>query len=243
MSLIYIISMNGLSNQLFQLFNVISYCLDHQKDYRIYVSNNTFFPRDLYFPINNYYDNILSSIKDKIIYELPSLIYRNDNYHSYTPIPNFNEDILFIGNFQSYKYFCHNFNIISSILNLPKIEIYQNTISICFKYINTNNISYYIKSLNYLYSIYNEQENNINLVVNKLQSIFNKFQFIIRKNINDYDDLFEIASCQHHIISNDMFGWWGAYLCPNKNKIVLYSKNWTNNDIIDLYPDEWINIE
>ena len=61
----------------------------------------------------------------------------------------------------------------------------------------------------------------------------------------DYEDLRLMSACQHNIISNSTFSWWGAWLNPNPKKIVIAPNNWfasghpVNPDII---PSNWIKI-
>lgn len=61
----------------------------------------------------------------------------------------------------------------------------------------------------------------------------------------DYEDLILMSSCKHNIIVNSTFGWWGAWLNSNKNKIVLTPNKWYQNgpvDTQDLLPNSWIKI-
>jgi hypothetical protein len=63
----------------------------------------------------------------------------------------------------------------------------------------------------------------------------------------DYLDLYAISLCEHNIICNSTFGWWGAYLNENPNKKVLGPKIWfghnlANNDTKDIMPKEWIRM-
>ena len=51
--------------------------------------------------------------------------------------------------------------------------------------------------------------------------------------------------CRHFIIPNSSFGWWGAWLNNNPDKIVIAPKKWLNDvsiDTKDLIPEGWIRI-
>ncbi|RDB07693.1 alpha-1,2-fucosyltransferase [Runella aurantiaca] len=57
------------------------------------------------------------------------------------------------------------------------------------------------------------------------------------------EDLLLIASCQHHIIANSTFSWWGAWLNPHPDKIVIAPQKWFSTerfDTKDLLPESWI---
>lgn len=64
------------------------------------------------------------------------------------------------------------------------------------------------------------------------------------------EDLELMSGCEHHIISNSTFSWWGAYLDKNPNKIVVSPSkdNWFgpgNASLCtdDILPDSWIQIK
>ena len=61
----------------------------------------------------------------------------------------------------------------------------------------------------------------------------------------DYEELFLMASCSHHIMANSSFSWWGAWLNPNNDKIIIAPKQWfkdTTRDTKDLLPEGWLRI-
>ena len=72
-----------------------------------------------------------------------------------------------------------------------------------------------------------------------------KMHFVSNPNIPDYEEMFLMSCCTHNIIANSSFSWWGAWLNPNKNKIVIAPKQWfanKNEDAKDIVPESWIKI-
>lgn len=59
---------------------------------------------------------------------------------------------------------------------------------------------------------------------------------------DSYNDMRLMSICRHHIIANSSFSWWGAWLNPSLDKIVVAPKKWfsNNNDIKDLFPQGWV---
>ncbi len=61
-----------------------------------------------------------------------------------------------------------------------------------------------------------------------------------------HEDLRLMSSCRHHIIANSTFSWWGAWLNPSVDKIVLTPRNWlvancpADNDLI---PPNWRRLD
>jgi len=57
-----------------------------------------------------------------------------------------------------------------------------------------------------------------------------------------YEDLRLMLACRHNIIANSSFSWWGAWLNPNPNKIVVAPEKWFADghpDNPDIIPPQW----
>jgi len=55
-------------------------------------------------------------------------------------------------------------------------------------------------------------------------------------------DVALMARCDHNIIANSTFSWWGAWLNPNDDKLVISPAIWTSGrpvDALDIIPDRW----
>jgi hypothetical protein len=59
------------------------------------------------------------------------------------------------------------------------------------------------------------------------------------------EDLRLMARCRHHVIANSTFSWWGAWLDPNPDKIVVAPRQWFADDSLvttDLLPASWVKL-
>lgn len=59
------------------------------------------------------------------------------------------------------------------------------------------------------------------------------------------EDLWLMASCQHQIIANSTFSWWGAWLNRHPDKIIIAPQKWFSTerfDTHDLLPESWIRL-
>jgi Glycosyl transferase family 11 len=59
-----------------------------------------------------------------------------------------------------------------------------------------------------------------------------------------YNDMRLMSLCKHNIIANSSFSWWGAWLNPSPDKIVVAPKFWFANETNtqDLIPQSWIRL-
>ncbi len=72
--------------------------------------------------------------------------------------------------------------------------------------------------------------------------------FVERNNgTNSFKDMQLMSLCHHHIIANSSFSWWGAWLNPNPNKLVIAPKRWLANETGTVWsaartPAEWVRL-
>jgi hypothetical protein len=70
---------------------------------------------------------------------------------------------------------------------------------------------------------------------------------VVEHNDSDtgHEDLRLMGLCRHHVIANSTFSWWGAWLNPSPEKIVVAPKRWFAEDSIDtsdLLPADWVTL-
>lgn len=56
-----------------------------------------------------------------------------------------------------------------------------------------------------------------------------------------YEDLRLMRTCNHHIVANSSFSWWGAWLDTKDSKYVVAPIHWVHDSVyqLDIVPDRW----
>lgn len=64
------------------------------------------------------------------------------------------------------------------------------------------------------------------------------------KGADSHNDMHLMSLCRHHIIANSSFSWWGAWLNPRADKIVIAPKRWfaDGRPVADLIPAGWATL-
>lgn len=193
----------------------------------------------------------------------------------YNEIPKINASFMLFGYFQSYKYFQDNFDKISEIIKIERFKniileknkdlfIYE-TISMHFRLGDYKNLSahnimpinYYIDALSEIIKKTNKndftvvffcEDEDIEHVEKKINQIKQTHTNCVfkRGKGEDWEELILMSLCNHNIIANSSFSWWGAYLNKNPDKVVCRPKNWFSENYSkntsDLCPNNWIKI-
>lgn len=85
--------------------------------------------------------------------------------------------------------------------------------------------------------------------VSKNLSVLCKNNLIVKGNVgaDSWKDMFLMSECNHHIIANSSFSWWGAWLNSDIDKITIAPRKWFNKEDADLatkdlIPHDWIRL-
>jgi len=152
--------------------------------------------------------------------------------------------------------------------NINKTINFKNTVSLHFRlgdykalqnYHPIMKYEYYNKALRFIQNkdtnittiLYFCEDEDIEIIMDTINLLKNDFSnlIFIRGSISlkDWEQLLLMSCCEHNIIANSSFSWWGAYFNTNPNKIVCYPSvwfgPWISNDTKDVCPLEWAKIE
>jgi hypothetical protein len=246
--------MGGLGNMLFQISTSYAASLRNGMDFCADLSNYHGGHGD----ISRYFTNILRNVK----FCGPTIVesvYGESN-HYYSELPLFSSSTKLIGYFQSEKYFNEFRKEILDFLS-PTIEITKKLTIKFGRFLNNETCSIHVRRGDYV----DLSDFYINLSEKYFESAVKKIgedkMFLIfsddinwcKKNLNfidnkifvegleDYESIYLMSMCKHNIISNSTFGWWGAWMNKNENKIVVSSSQWFGPNLVGLLDSKDIN--
>lgn len=261
----------GLGNLMFQIASIESFAKDndlivdyvntdiHLNNLKNQVRTNTYNPIDY----KNIFKNFKWNHEDNNFTKEIKIPYSQT--YTYVDLP-VEENALYIGYLQTEKYFKHNEQLILDLFNpayhiISEIDKYNNifyekeTCSIHVRrgdYIKYNqtypicSMDYFVKAVSELgyidtYLIFSDD-------IKWCKKMFLNDLFFFNKNITfienekDYVELFLMTKCNHNIISNSSFSWWGAWLNRHKDKVIIAPKKWWIGECEDIIPNNWIKI-
>ena len=268
--------MGGLGNQLFQIFTLISTSLNSKIPFYFeYIEKPDRIDRPFYWEniLKRLSIFIKKDVKANMIYKephfhhkpIPHDLFQNKNiklfgyFQSYKYFDEHKETICKMIDLK---------NVQNNVNQKFSNDFFTNTVSLHFRIGDYTNIQqhhpvlkieYYLNSLDKL--IRDTQKNNWNIlcffekqneteVNDKINILNDKFPELtfqkIDNNLSDWEQMITMSLCQHSIIANSSFSWWGAYLNNNDNN-VYYPDIWFgpaqgSKIMTDMYPDNWIEI-
>jgi hypothetical protein len=115
-------------------------------------------------------------------------------------------------------------------------------------------LKYYVNALkhidqkaNVIYFCEDADLETVNLSVQVLSRMYPDHKFIRADLKEDWEQLLLMSVCDHNIIANSSFSWWGAYFNTNPEKKVMYPSLWfgplmVNTNTVDLCPASWTKV-
>ena len=181
-----------------------------------------------YFQSPKYFNNCKETIYKLLKIDLKKSIVKNKIYIDFNETTYISMHFRF-GDYKKYP----------NIYTLLTETYYKNALN----YIKGNGL----KELTVLYFCENNCVNEVNEIIVSLKNDFSQINFIrADPQLEDWEQMLLMSLCQHNIIANSTFSWWGAYLNTNSAKIVCYPDQWFSPEAkkytSDLFLDDWKNI-
>ena len=88
----------------------------------------------------------------------------------------------------------------------------------------------------------------VSVSIKVLNRTFPNIEFIgVDQRLYDWEQMMLMSLCDHNIIANSTYSWWGAYFNQNSRKVVVYPAQWFGPQLSckktdDLFPCDWIKI-
>lgn len=239
-----------LGNQMFQQACVIAHALDIGAPYAFPSVAKGSYTGEVYFP------NLPTCGPDS----KPVLWERG---HHYTPIPKSFTNGRLSGYWQSEKYFKHRRKEVIELFQLPPID-QQFDCSLHIRltdYVQFKDkhppvtMEYLDKAIDYLHHaqnvlsilVFSDDIEAAIQMIKKTDWYGTGMHFLFCDQTDPKICIRLMAGCAHNIIANSSFSWWGAWLNPNPDKIVIAPKVWFgpgNRHLSDkdIVPENWIRL-
>lgn len=172
------------------------------------------------------------------------------------------QDIMVRGGFQSHKHFENYQEDIRRLFEPSPSDVEK----LLERYDTTNTVSIHVRRGDYVQLSEHHHNLKVDYYLNAIdyfkghsflvfsddiewcKEVFEGPNFTFVENLDDVSSLYLMTLCKHNIIANSTFSWWGAWLNPNKDKVVVYPSKWfgpANSHLktSDLFPNEWICLE
>jgi len=218
----------------------------------------------------------ISWLNRKTGYRFPLSKMVSQKGHGYDPeFMKLSNNSYLIGYWQNVKYFAGSEEIIKQDFMFKNLPNQSNT-ALLSKIMNCESVAihirrgdfknlpvlgttdkeYYLRAINYLVKklskpvlfFFSDEMKWVKENFNTISSA----NFIYYSDINtssgsEADDLRLMSNCKHNIIGNSTFGWWGAWLNSNPDKIIiapekLFADPAIDNQLQGMIPDNWVRL-
>jgi hypothetical protein len=252
--------MGGLGNQMFQISKSVAEGL--KNNIPVFFRTSAFIPMEGNQP-TNYIENIFRNLNFDNS-KIPTFRINEQTWGYYETNHLYTEPTEFYGYYQSSKNFLNYKKEIRDLF-LPTEEFKVKLKNLYPKIFEKDSVSIHVRRGDYL-SITEIlpviDKSYIDECLKQIESTSNIFVFsndkewckenlkydnvTVVEDLDDYEELWAISLCNHNIMSNSSFSWWGSYLNKNKNKKVFVPSLWFGprgeKNFNDIYEDEWIRI-
>jgi GR25 family glycosyltransferase involved in LPS biosynthesis len=260
--------MGGLGNQMFMIANAYAYSLRTKSNFlledKIHCGNRASYFNNLLINLNKYMGNMPNSLR----------VSEQSFHYNVIPEEFSKQHMYFYGYFQSEKYFRDFVSEIKNLFKLPEtLEFYTEnklksmnlnkenvTVALHIRrsdYLNLQNF-HPVQTLEYYESGKKIIEDKLGFKPTYLY--FSDDKFWVKENFlfgsegsgdqiieceNDYEEFALLQKCDHYIIANSSFSWWGSWLSSkNSNKIIVAPEKWFGpdgpQDYYDIYTEHMI---
>lgn len=112
-------------------------------------------------------------------------------------------------------------------------------------------LEYYQRAVDYIAQRYPNPtlfifSDDINWVKRKLKLPYESIYVSHNTGLKSHEDMRLMSLCNHNVIANSSFSWWGAWLNNHKDKIVIAPMKWFNDEKInqsDIIPENWVKLD
>lgn len=234
-----------LGNNMFMVANAYAQALNYNK--QMVIAKN-----QLVYEGNDYSQNIFR--KFEFIKEF------NDNKNCNPPVPSSDKHTIYLGYYQSEKYFEKYSENIKGLFGPPLefIDKIRTEIPVIF---NTEVTVINVRRGDYLFYPNYHPTVSPEYIFRALTLVPSK-QYLIasddipwcKKHLNlpnaiylegwkSHEQLWIMSMCHHYVISNSSFSWWAAYLSRHPQKIVIAPQTWFGpqgpNQWSEMYCKDW----
>ena len=184
-----------------------------------------------YYQSYRYFDEYFDKICDIIKLQMKQEIVR-DKCAALLDTPNYTVSMHFrIGDYKDVQG-CHN--ILSAKYYIAALK------KIC-EQVETGKVRV-------IYFYEQKDVESVALTTAVLKRAFPNSEFIaVDHSLCDWEQMMLMSICDHNIIANSTYSWWGAYFNRNIRKRVVYPAQWfgpqlASKNTTDLFPKDWIKV-